>query len=380
MNVAVQPSHAPGGDGRSVSITVPTYREAENLTPLVGRIAEAMSPLGRPYEIILVDDNSGDGTEEVVAKLAAEGHAVRVIVRKNERGLSSAVIRGFREATGDILVCMDADLSHPPEAIPRLLECLEDPETDFAIGSRYVPGASTEETWGVFRWLNSKVATLLARPFVKVKDPMSGFFALRRGLFNRSAPLSPVGYKIGLELMVKCGCKGVREVPIHFADRKFGQSKLSLKEQINYIKHLKRLADFTWGGFSHLLQFCLVGSTGLVIDLAVFASLLHLGVSFKLARGLAIWVAMTSNFAFNRRLTFSYSRGGSILIQYPRFVATCALGAVVSWSVAVGLVQSVALFTHRVYLAAIMGVVAGTICNFLISRHWVFRHKPTPSS
>jgi putative flippase GtrA len=114
--------------------------------------------------------------------------------------------------------------------------------------------------------------------------------------------------------------------------------------------------------------------------LAVFASLLHLGASFKLARGLAIWVAMTSNYAFNRRLTFSYSRGGSILGQYPWFVATCALGAVVSWSVAVGLVQSVAFFAHHLYLAAILGVAAGTICNFCISRYWVFKRHPSPLS
>lgn len=356
-----------------VSIVVPTYQEAENLRSLITQISDSLSPLRRAYEIIVVDDNSQDGSDIVIAKLANEGHPVRIINRVGEKGLSSAVIRGFREAQGDVMVCIDADLSHPPEAIPRLLERLEGDESDFVIGSRYIPDGSTEETWGVFRWLNSKLATLLSRPFTRVKDPMSGFFALPRVVFERAEKLSPVGYKIGLELIVKCSPMNIYEIPIHFANRKYGQSKLNLKEQLNYIKHLKRLADFKYGDFSRIIQFCLVGSTGMALDLGTYTIFLHCAVTLTIARALAIWVAMTWNFWLNRRLTFSYSRRASIFSQYVRFLASCGTGAVISWSIAVLLSQHIPLFTNHLLFAAIIGIVAGTLFNFFLSRYWVFK-------
>jgi dolichol-phosphate mannosyltransferase len=356
-----------------VSIVVPTYKEAENLRALVTQISDCMSPLHRPYEIILVDDDSQDGSKQIVGQLRDEGYPVRIIIRVGVRSLSSAVIHGFREAQGNYLVCMDADLSHPPEAIPRLLESIdEDGDSDFAIGSRYVPGASTEETWGIFRWINSKVATLLARPFTRIKDPMSGFFALPRAIFEQAEELNPIGYKIGLELIVKCACRNIREIPIHFADRKYGQSKLNLKEQFNYLRHLKILADFKFGKYSRLIQFCLVGSTGIAVDLSLYSALLQLGLPLTMSRALAIWLAMNWNFWLNRRLTFSYSRRGGILSQYTKFVASCTTGAVISWSIAVLLPHQYPLFARHLLIAAIIGIIAGTLCNFLLSRYWVF--------
>jgi len=228
----------------SVSIIVPTYKEAPNLPVLIEGIHSVMGSTGRTYEVVIVDDDSRDGSEKIIADLSAGGYPVRMILRTNERGLSSAVVRGFLEARWDILICMDADLSHPPEALPRMIREIETPGVDFVVGSRYIPGAGTDEQWGFFRWLNSKVATLLARPLTKIKDPMSGFFALTRSTFDRRDALNPIGYKIGLELLVKCRCKNVREIPIHFSNRRFGKSKLNLQEQMNYLKHLKRLADY----------------------------------------------------------------------------------------------------------------------------------------
>ena len=226
-----------------VSVVIPTYREAENIPQVVPHVVDALRGTGRTFEIIIVDDNSRDGTDRAVQQLAEGGLPVRLVKRTGERGLSSAVIRGFQEAAGEVLVCMDADLSHPLEAIPRLLEALAD-GSDFVIGSRYVPGGSTDGSWSLFRRLNSKVATLLARPFTRARDPMSGFFALPRKVYERAAPLDPVGYKIGLELIVKCGCRRVREVPIHFSERVRGESKLDLRERLRYLLHLKRLAGF----------------------------------------------------------------------------------------------------------------------------------------
>ena len=355
------------------TIVVPTYQERENLPLLTERIAAAVSPLEKPYEIIIVDDNSGDGTEEAVAELAEKGYPIRLIVRKDQRGLSSAVIRGFREAKGKVLICMDADLSHPPERIPEMIKTLESENVDFVLGSRYVPGASTDDQWGWFRKLNSNVATLFARPFTNIKDPMSGFFAIDQSVFAQAATLDPVGYKIALELIVKCRCKNIQEIPIHFSDRQFGESKLSLAEQLKYLKHLKRLFDFKFGRLGQFFQFCVVGGTGVVVDLAVFYFLLRMNVALMISRALAIAIAMTWNFALNRRLTFSYSRKGSLLSQYGKFVISCSLGAAINWGICILLTQTVEFFKDRIFIAAILGIMAGTVANFLMSYSWVFK-------
>lgn len=361
------------------SIIVPTYQEADNLRSLIIKISSVMSQLDRLYEVLVVDDDSQDGSDLLIEKLADEGYPVRIIVRDGERGLSSAVLCGFEETQSKYLVCMDADLSHSPETIPRLLACFKDGKTDFAIGSRYVPGGRTEETWGMFRWLNSKVATLLAKPFTIVKDPMSGFFAIPREVFERAKGLSPIGYKIGLELIVKCSCMRISEVPINFANRKYGESKLNFKEQLNYLKHLKRLTDFKFGEFSRIIQFCLVGSTGMIVDLITYSILLYSTIAWILARAIAIWVAMTWNFWLNRRLTFSYSQKDKIHKQYTRFVVSCGIGGLISWSIAVMLPSQISIFSGHLLLAAIIGIFSGTIFNYILSRYWVFK-KLSPMS
>lgn len=230
-----------------VSIVVPTFREAKNVPELLRRIDSALRKDNLSYEVIIVDDDSDDGIQTVCEELKPR-FPVRLIIRTQERGLSSAVVTGLKAATGRCLVVMDADLSHPPESLPGLLAALENPAVDFVIGSRYAKGGTTEEGWGLFRYLNSKLATLLAMPLTSVHDPMAGFFALRRETFESADQLNAIGYKIGLELLVKCRCRCVVEVPIHFANRKFGESKLSIREQLNYLRHLCRLYAYRFFG------------------------------------------------------------------------------------------------------------------------------------
>jgi len=224
----------------AVSIIIPTFHEAPNLRELLPRILAILDQAGLAGQIIVVDDNSQDGTDEICAGLGQQS-PIELLVRTEERGLSSAVIHGMQHAVGDFLLVMDADLSHPPEKIPELLDALNSSNADFAIGSRYVKGGKADKNWGLFRWFNSKVSTLLAWPLTSAKDPMAGFFAIRRERFESAKILDPVGYKIGLELMVKCGCKNVAEIPIAFQNRLHGESKLTLREQLNYLRHLKRL-------------------------------------------------------------------------------------------------------------------------------------------
>ena len=228
--------------GPSVSVVVPAYREADNLRVLTERVFAALEGAGLGGELIVVDDDSQDGSVEAVEELASR-FDVRIIVRTQERGLASAVLRGFEDARGDVLVVMDADLQHPPEKIPELVESITSGRGDFAVGSRYA-GGEIQRDWPLFRRLNSWVATLLARPLTSVRDPMSGFFALHRETWRRAAKLDPIGYKIGLELIVKARCRRCVEVPIVFGDRAGGESKLNFAEQLRYLRHLLRLYRF----------------------------------------------------------------------------------------------------------------------------------------
>lgn len=233
-------SRRPVAEKVRVSVILPTYYEADNLAVIVPRICSALRGQRDGMEIIVVDDSSPDGTQQICRELAMS-YPVRLEVRTNQRGLATAVLHGLRAARGSILVVMDADLSHPPEKIPRLVQALDEPAVDFVIGSRYVPGGEIEEGWGLGAWLNSKIATLLARPLTSARDPMAGFFALRRSTFERAAALDPIGYKIGLELIVKCACRGIHEVPIAFRNRRYGNSKSGWRERINYLLHVTRL-------------------------------------------------------------------------------------------------------------------------------------------
>ena len=224
----------------AASIIVPTYREAANVKALVERVFAAMQEAGIEAELLLVDDDSRDGTDTVVESLQ-NGYPVRLIVRHGQRGLSSAVLAGFQEARHDRFVVLDADLQHPPELIPALLARLDRDECDFVIGTRYTSTDAIADDWPLGRRLASRVATLLARPLAPLSDPMSGFFALHRATWKRADPLNPIGYKIALELYVKGRCRRPAEVPIRFATRAAGKSKLNTAESWRYLRHLSRL-------------------------------------------------------------------------------------------------------------------------------------------
>jgi dolichol-phosphate mannosyltransferase len=227
-----------------VSVIVPTYNERDNLAPLAARIFAAINP--DSSELLIVDDDSPDATAAAAEKLA-ERYPVRCVVRRGARGLATAVIHGLHEARGELCVVMDADLSHPPEAIPQLLDAMRDPQVEMALGSRFVPGGNVDLHWPLHRRLNSWVARTLARPLTGVKDMMSGFFCVRRHDL-RLDRLRPVGYKIALELIVRHGWKNIVEIPITFSDRAAGETKLSVAEQFRYLRHLWRLYRYALVG------------------------------------------------------------------------------------------------------------------------------------
>ncbi|HEY7120682.1 MAG TPA: polyprenol monophosphomannose synthase [Tepidisphaeraceae bacterium] len=319
-----------------VSIIFPTLNEAENLPLLIPRIAAAMA--AGTYEILIVDDSSPDRTPDVCAALARR-YPLRLIVREPKDGLAGAVLHGLREAAGGFLVVMDADLQHPPESIPELLRPLQEDRADFTLGSRYTAGGSTKSEWSLLRRVNSKAATFLARPFAgDAHDPMSGFFALHRETFARARHLTPIGYKVGLELMCKCGARRVVEVPIHFATRHAGQSKLTVRQQFKYLEHLSRLYDFFFPRISPVIKFLIATASAWLVGFAVYL----LALAKSRADGLvapppAIAIAYAAAIIATAVFHVRYTRTQREFLIRPRPWRDFAMISLCEWAAAAGM-------------------------------------------
>jgi len=353
-----------------ISIVVPTYKERENLPHLVESLRVLKEAHALELQVLIMDDDSRDGSREWVERHAPDW--VEIHVRTSDRGLSPSVVDGLKLAKHPVLVVMDADLSHPPDRIPDMILALQAGQ-QFVIGSRYVPGGSTDDDWGFFRWLNSQIATWLARPFTKAKDPMAGFFALRKEDFEAAKDLNPIGYKIGLELIVKAGLENVGEVPIHFSDRIHGESKLTFKEQLAYLIHLRRLYVFKFGAWSSFVQFALVGLSGVFVNLGVLTLMLHLGFGQRVSVAGGIVVSILSNFFLNRETAFSYARHEAMGRQLVGFVIAAAIGGAVQFVVATSILSANPSVAPQI--AALFGIAAGMGINFAMNRFIVFKVK-----
>jgi len=255
-----------------------------------------------------------------------------------------------------------------------MIEKLKSNEADFVVGSRYVEGGTFDEDWGFFRLLNSKVATWLALPLCHVKDPMSGFFAFERERLESTNELAPAGYKIGLEIMVKGEFSSPAEQPIHFKDREFGESKLDFKEQLLYLKHLRRLYKFKFPTASEFLQFGLVGGTGFIVDSLIYFGLqLFLGLNHTTARAISFWPAVTWNWFWNRTVTFTDRAKSKKLTQWISFVMTSLGGFAINFGSYTLLTTYVPFFIENPFMAFILGVIMGMGFNFMVARVFVFR-------
>jgi dolichol-phosphate mannosyltransferase len=227
---------------RGLSVIVPTYNEAENVPVLIPRIEGAIGYL-RSHEIIIVDDSSPDGTAEKSEGLSLR-YPVRTLRRKSARSLSGAVIDGARMASFDCIAVLDADLSHEPESLPRIVSPILQGKADITIGSRYL-SAGMIEGWPLHRRILSRLGTLLARLIVGVRDPLSGYFACRKDLLASPAnDIKPRGYKILLEVLGRIEGLRVEEIPTVFCDRVAGKSKLGLRQQIDFLEQFASLLSF----------------------------------------------------------------------------------------------------------------------------------------
>jgi dolichol-phosphate mannosyltransferase len=225
----------------TLALVVPTYNERDRLPELVHAIFAAYDSAGIHGELVIVDDNSPDGTGQVADTLA-RNLPIRVIHRAGKLGLGTAVVEGFAAAEAEIVGVIDADLSHPPELVPRMLAVMLEEKADIVIGSRYVPGGGTAN-WELSRVLMSKFACVMARAITPVRDATSGFFLMRRDR-ARGVTISAGGFKICLELLIRSEPGLVIEVPYVFKGRTVGESKMNLKEATGYLKQLRDLHAF----------------------------------------------------------------------------------------------------------------------------------------
>jgi len=227
---------------KKLALIIPTLNEAENIRDLLRRVRSALDPAGIAYEILVVDDGSRDGTEEIVSAIALEDPRVQLLVRKGERGLSGAVLYGWRHTGAAILGVMDADLQHPPELLPKLVSSILSGH-DLAIGSRYTEGGETGQ-WNAARKFLSTAAVWATWPIqrrgIRAKDPMTGFFLVRRECLD-GIQFQPTGFKLLLEVLVRGRIRSVEEIPFAFGLRSGGASKANFKVGWDYAKLLASL-------------------------------------------------------------------------------------------------------------------------------------------
>ena len=226
-------------------MVVPTYNEREGIAALVDAVFTACARDEIALELVIVDDNSPDGTGSVADELALT-RQVRVVHRAGKLGLGTAVMAGFEVATAPIVGVMDADFSHPPALVPLLLATLRETSADIVVGSRYIPGGSTPN-WPLKRRLLSQAACLLARPLSPIRDAASGFFLIRRDI-ARNTTIKAGGFKICLELVVRSGVSRLVEIPYRFDDREQGESKMNMREAAGYLVQLRDLYSFRLSG------------------------------------------------------------------------------------------------------------------------------------
>ncbi len=369
-----------------LAVVLPTYNESRNIPGMVERLDKALA--GVAWEVVIVDDNSPDGTSDIARKLALADPRVRVIQRIGRRGLASAAIEGMCSTAAPIVAVMDADHQHDPELLPQMLAAISSGEYDIAYASRFAEGASTEEWGRPDRVKASGFANKIANKVtgVELSDPMSGYFMLRAEVLRGDAHrLSGVGFKILLDILATVEKPlRVKELPMNFAARAEGESKL---DQTVVFEFLIGLYDKWLGRWipTRFALFGTVGALGVGVQLGALWVMLHLvfgerfvygnwseSTTFNVANTVAAMVAMTFNFVLNNELTYSDKRLRGffpLLKGWAQFALTCALGLLTNVGSAYVLKSMIGL---PAFVAVIVGIVLGSVWNFALSSKFVW--------
>jgi dolichol-phosphate mannosyltransferase len=377
MNEVIQPgleSPPQAAVAPQLSIIVPTFNERDNVTTLFRRLETALA--GLTWEVIFVDDNSPDGTWDVVRALARQDTRVRCVRRIGRRGLSGACIEGILASSAPCAAVIDGDLQHDETQLPKMLALLQGGATDLVVGSRYVEGGSAD-SFNRQRAGASALATEVAKRVLRVEiaDPMSGFFMIRRDRFEQLAPqLSTQGFKILLDIVATArGDLRVKEIPYTFGSRLHGESKLDSMVALDFLGLV--LAKLTHDVVSlRFLLFATVGSIGLFVHFAALYVALELfHVPFPEAQACGALLAMTSNFILNNFLTYRDQRlkGFAILRGLLLFYLVCGVGLAAN----VGVAFSVYAQDPIWWLAGAAGALMGVVWNYAMSGLFVWRKR-----
>jgi dolichol-phosphate mannosyltransferase len=374
------------------SLVIPTYNEGKNIKTIVALISHLLDQaLPRAYELIIVDDDSPDCTWELAQALTSNYPQLRVLRRQDERGLSTAVIRGWQIATGQVLGVIDGDLQHPPEVLLQLLAAIEN-GADLAVASRHVEEGGVS-SWGLARRILSRGAQMLALLILpgvtsRVSDPMSGYFLLRRSAISGRV-LNPLGYKILIEAIARGDIHRIAEVGYVFRERQKGESKVTWRQYVDYLRHLLRLRlssgrmarlrmRLSHLPLKRLIRFGLVGLSGVFVDMTVLYLLYNssgLGWGLTRSKIVAAELAIVNNFLWNDRWTFGdlsrRQRGWrKRLIRLLKFNILCLMGLVLN----VLLLNLLFNSLHINYLVAnLLAIAVVTIWNFWINLKFSWR-------
>jgi dolichol-phosphate mannosyltransferase len=357
-----------------LSLVVPTYREAQGIAEMVVQLAAVLDPLlPGQYEIIVVDDDSPDLTWQVAQELDATIPNLRVMRRDTERGLSTAVARGWQMARGAILGVIDADLQHPPETLVALYQTMQR-GSDIAVATRHVDGGGVSD-WSLFRRIISRGAQLIGLVVLpgvvgQVTDPMSGYFMVKRSAIE-NIELKPLGYKILIEVLARGRCRWVGEVPYVFRERDQGESKVSRQVYWDYVRHLFRLR-LAILPLNRFLRFAVVGCSGVVVDMALLYLLSDptmLAWGLTRSKLIASETAIINNFIWNDVWTFGdistrHRSWKNRLRRFGKFQLICFAGLVLN--TALLNFQFNVLGMNR-YIANAIAIVAVTGWNFWLN-------------
>lgn len=362
-----------------LAVIVPSYNERDNIVPLYDKVATALK--GIAFEFIVVDDNSPDGTARVVKELALQRHNVRCIHRIGRRGLSSAVVEGISASAAPFFAVIDADHQHDETVLPQMYAKAVAGD-DIVVGTRYSGSGSAGEGLSAAREAGSRLATKLSSVLTgtTLTDPMSGFFLMKRDVFDEVAPtLSKDGFKVLLDIIVSATrfrtrtdrSLSIGEVPYTFRPRHAGESKMNPLIVIQFLGLI--LSKMTGGMLpTSFLLFGLVGGTGVIVHLfTLWVTHQFFGFNFTNAQLTATIVAMTTNFVLNNELTYSDKklRGRRFWIGLVSFYAVCSIGALANVSVATWIYQA----SPDLFLAGILGALMSVVFNYSVTRVFTWR-------
>ncbi|MCQ2009507.1 glycosyltransferase family 2 protein [Sporolactobacillus sp. STSJ-5] len=359
-----------------ISVIVPTFNEANNVQIITNRLLEVLQSTGKTFEILFMDDST-DNTPKILDQLSQEKTYVHYIHRTNQRGLATAVTDGLKFAQGDLLVVMDADLQHPPELIPAMIDKLND-GFQMVIPSRFVPGGS-DGGLNLYRKFVSWTARIIARIALKrlrkISDPTSGFFAVKKSVLQENM-YHPIGWKVMIELIVRANITSITEIPYQFHARDLGSSKMSSTEQLRYLIHLGRLVMISEED-RRFFSFCTIGLSGVIVNLAIYKLMLLVGSPVVIAFILSSIVSLISNYILNSTLTWKsrvLHQANGRMIQFIRY-ATVSVGGLCISSGILSLLYYISHF-HPM-LSGLLGIVTGVIWNYIVNDRWTFASKKT---